>query len=863
MPVEDLHIAGANRSRWAGGAACAPFELEALEPRVLLSASPAAWTRLGIVMASPALDGNSPSSSAITPSEMRSAYGINEVLFGAVQGNGSGETVAVIDAYNYPTALDDLNAFSAQYGLPQMNQTGGPTFERVNQNGDQSGYPSTDPNGPAGTTGKSTWEMEESLDIEWVHAIAPQANIILVEAINPNYLFAAISWARNDSDAVAVSMSWGSSQPMSGEDSDFTTPSGHAGITFVAATGDDGAPGNYPAFSSNVVAVGGTSLYLNGSAYSSESGWSDSGGGISTDEPVPSWQSGLVVSGVSSVSGRAAPDISMDADPGTGVAIYDSWDYPSSPWLEVGGTSLSTPMFAAVMAIVDQGRAVIGLGSLDGATQTLPALYSLAANPTSYAADFHDITTGNNGYAAGPGYDLVTGLGSPVGNSLIYDLADWSTISGKVFQDNNANGVLDAGETGIAGASVYLDANNNDTLETSTPVTLSASGLNVSISTVYPTCVTSNLTVNNAGALVTGLTLTLNVTDSNDSKLTGYLFAPNGQYIELFAGTLAGANLVNTTFSDSASTGISSGSAAYTGTFTPVQALSTFDGLWANGTWTLALAKTSRNATTGTLTSWSLTVTTADDSTTTAGDGSYTLHVPPGTYTVAQVAPTGYVATVPEATVSVAAQGLMPTSFGDFPTVFTAAGAAESYYVRADSAPGYVDISHAAAPLSPPTYVAPLSLLPSLTFDLTGGGENLYVDYSSGSPMPSGGLSLAATGTGDGLTVVGSGLSQSVTLGSSQVSLAGGGAAVTWTGLSSLSLQDCTATFSGTISPPALSVNAGAALSGSGTLIAAVTLVGGALSGPMTIQGNLTSTGGSISPAAGTARRARSLSSAT
>ena len=162
-----------------------------------------------------------------------------------------------------------------------------------------------------------------------------------------------------------------------------------------------------------------------------------------------------------------------------------------------------------------------------------------------------------------------------------------------------------------------------------------------------------------------------------------------------------------------------------------------------------------------------------------------------------------------------------------------------------------MDISHAAAPLSPPTYVAPLSLLPSLTFDLTGGGENLYVDYSSGSPMPSGGLSLAATGTGDGLTVVGSGLSQSVTLGSSQVSLAGGGAAVTWTGLSSLSLQDCTATFSGTISPPALSVNAGAAFSGSGTLIAAVTLVGGALSGPMTIQGNLTSTGGSISPAAG------------
>ena len=220
---------------------------------------------------------------------------------------------------------------------------------------------------------------------------------------------------------------------------------------------------------------------------------------------------------------------------------------------------------------------------------------------------------------------------------------------------------------------MYLDANNNDTLETSTPVTLSASGLNVSISMVYPTCVTFNLTVNNTGALVTGLTLTLNVTDSNDSKLTGYLFAPNGQYIELFAGTLAGANLVNTTFSDSTARESPRAAPPYTRHVHASAGPSTFDGLWANGTWTLAVAKTSRNATTGALTSWSLTVTTADDSTTTAGDGSYTLHVPPGTYTVAQDRDR-LCCDRTRGHRQRGGQGLMPTSFGDFPTVFTAAG---------------------------------------------------------------------------------------------------------------------------------------------------------------------------------------------
>src|SRR5205807_737888 len=105
---------------------------------------------------------------------------------------------------------------------------------------------------------------------------------------------------------------------------------------------------------------------------------------------------------------RASPDVAYDANPNTGFAVYDT--YGQGGWLQVGGTSASAPQWAALIAIADQGRALAGLGSLDGFTQTLPKLYQLPA------ADFHDITSGSNGFAAGPGYDLVTGRGSPVAN---------------------------------------------------------------------------------------------------------------------------------------------------------------------------------------------------------------------------------------------------------------------------------------------------------------------------------------------------------------------------------------------------------------------------------------------------------------
>ncbi|HZW33685.1 MAG TPA: hypothetical protein VFF52_23390, partial [Isosphaeraceae bacterium] len=198
-------------------------------------------------------------------------------------------------------------------------------------------------------------------------------------------------------------------------DSSFQTPTGHQGVTFVAAAGDGGSPGVYPAFSPNVVAVGGTTLSLNSEgSYQGETAWSSSGGGVSSVEPEPAYQQGVQSTGF-----RTIPDVAFDADPSTGVAVYDSYDNTGAgPWETIGGTSLAAPSWAALIAIADQGRTAAGGTTLDGATQTLPALYALPA------ADFHDITSGGNGGSnSGPGYDEATGLGTPRANLLVPDLA--------------------------------------------------------------------------------------------------------------------------------------------------------------------------------------------------------------------------------------------------------------------------------------------------------------------------------------------------------------------------------------------------------------------------------------------------------
>ena len=250
---------------------------------------------------------------------------------------------------------------------------------------------------------------------------------MLVEAssASDSDLLAAVNYAA--AHANVVSMSWGGSE-FSGETAYDSQYFDQAGVAFVASSGDAGAPASWPAASPNVLSVGGTALTLGaGNVWSSEVGWSGSGGGPSAYESQPSYQNGVVTQ---TSSARATPDVAYDASPSTGVAVYDSVPYEGTTygWLEVGGTSAGAPQWSALLAIADQGRALSGQPALNS-TSPQEVMNILYENP----ADFHDITsgtsTGSPHYSAGPGYDYVTGLGSPIANLVVGSLDGTSTAS--------------------------------------------------------------------------------------------------------------------------------------------------------------------------------------------------------------------------------------------------------------------------------------------------------------------------------------------------------------------------------------------------------------------------------------------------
>ncbi len=369
---------------------------------------------------------------AYTPAQVRDAYGISDLAE-----DGTGETIAIVDAYNDPDIFEAVDLFDSQFGDtdsgPTLYDQYGPAasfLTVLNQSGQTTSLPSTDPSG----VGTDNWEIEEELDVEWAHAMAPGAQIVLVEANSQSLpdLMASVATAAAQPGVSVVSMSWGFPEGQSifaadeaNYDSVFNVP----GVTFLASTGDYGVSDpEYPAFSPNVVAVGGTSLNLNAdNSYNSETGWgyySDSmglsigsGGGLSLYEPEPSYQAG-----VQSTGSRTTPDVSMVADPATGAWVADPYNLSAeNPFEVVGGTSLSAPAFAGLVALVNQGRAAAGEATLNSTspTEAQQALYSLPQ------ADYNSITSGSNGYTANSGYNLVTGLGTPVANLLVPDLIDY------------------------------------------------------------------------------------------------------------------------------------------------------------------------------------------------------------------------------------------------------------------------------------------------------------------------------------------------------------------------------------------------------------------------------------------------------
>ncbi|HTW55677.1 MAG TPA: protease pro-enzyme activation domain-containing protein [Thermoplasmata archaeon] len=377
-------------------------------------------------------------SGGLLPCAIEGAYNISSVL--AAGNNGSGLRIAVVDAYSgddpQSQLASDLRTFEEANGL----STSGVSFL----------YPVPYSGSLNTTSTNPEWGLEDSLDIEWARAVAPGASLEMTFSPNSGAgLYEAIDWLVGHDAADVISLSWG--EPEVGVFNAYATPCASAcnastdgtyailgpvlelaaveGISVFAASGDcgaaDGTSGlatNFPASDPYVTGVGGTLLTISNTttgAWFAESGWSGnasgaaspgcqnqggSGGGYST-LPRPYWQVGLP----SSPSGRGVPDVAMDAR--TPVQV----EYLGSP-VAVIGTSVGTPIWAGIAALAD-AYAGGDLGLLG------PSLYRILTSPAEYARDFHDITSGNNGYAAGVGWDPVTGLGTPRVDALLPDLA--------------------------------------------------------------------------------------------------------------------------------------------------------------------------------------------------------------------------------------------------------------------------------------------------------------------------------------------------------------------------------------------------------------------------------------------------------
>ena len=512
----------------------------------------------------PAVANNLP----FTVAQIRDAYGINSIAsFGSKAADGAGQTIAIVDAFNDPTVFTDLESFdqamyakttstqtlAAQYGtassfLNVYNQNGANISLDVGKTG-QDGVPGLDPSG--------SFEGEEAEDVEWAHAIAPAAKIDLIETNTFTSILTGVTEATKLSGVTVVSMSWSIGAEWSDEQADdslFTTPSGHAGITFLAIAGDSGAdPGTfviYPSASPNVVSVGATQLSMNDETYAGETGWDFPAPRVlqanSTASSPPTWTTTVTAAdlgwsknvevsatwvpsarnatydiydtttgtvlgkvpvnqaeapvgiaatnpydsndsqqfqdlGVYHVSNGDSLKVVLDASGATGtiaagyVGIAPAWaggggqsKYELEPSYQstvessgfrmtpdvsfVGsdmstvvmvqggqfvfggdGTSLATPCWAGLIAIANQGRIAAGGTTLNTSstskpnpTQTLQALYDL---PPS---DFHDITSGYNGFSAEPGYDEVTGRGSPIASLVVAGLVDYDLVATKL-----------------------------------------------------------------------------------------------------------------------------------------------------------------------------------------------------------------------------------------------------------------------------------------------------------------------------------------------------------------------------------------------------------------------------------------------
>lgn len=367
-----------------------------------------------------------------TPAQIRTAYNIPDTP------SGKNQVIAIIDPYDYPNAFSDLDFFCNYFLINRPN-----LITNISQ------LTSTPPTGKfnflihpmyTGSIVDTSWDNEKALDLQWSHAAAQDAAIVLVLAASSALgdMFAAAQWAVNTAGATVVSMSFGvddeiakngaNQSPYVYGEAFFSTAKP---AIYIASTGDKGKI-EYPATSQYILAVGGTTLTLNSdNSIATEIGWTGSGGGISDRIILPPYQNANLPSNIITLldGTRGIPDVSIIADAAHGVAVYIN-----GQWYSVGGTSLSAPVWAGIMAMTNEARISNGKpifvsnNPTNIVTNIQSALYNLIQGASGSSATayidgyFSDITAGKNaGFSAVPGYDLVTGIGTPnIANLITY-----------------------------------------------------------------------------------------------------------------------------------------------------------------------------------------------------------------------------------------------------------------------------------------------------------------------------------------------------------------------------------------------------------------------------------------------------------
>jgi len=548
-----------------------------------------------------------------TPAQIRAAYGLPALpasgttpTSAQIAQMGGGQTIYIVDAYDDPNAAAELATFNSKFGLPTCTTTTiapnaalplaaapttGCTFSVVYATG-AGQMTATEPAYDSG------WATEIALDVQWAHATAPYARIILIEAANPgDGSLVAGSQLANSMGPGVVSQSFGGAEVAgltAQYDSNYQAPN----MTYLAAAGDAGTEVEWPSVSAHVLAVGGLSLTYSAGASRTETVWSGTGGGVSAYTPAPPYQQDAVT-GLAKATYRQVSDVSFNADPNTGQYVVVIPQGSTTPeWGAIGGTSLATPQWAGIVAIANAVRAQSKLAPLGDAHA---ALYQIGTSASSYESEFLDITQGSDGTCAtcfaGVGYDLPSGLGSPNVTSLLTSLSSApaavaptvksATVSGKVgtalsFQvtasgaDALAYSVAD-GPPGLSinptsglvtWASPAAGSYSLTAIATDTKTGLAGSGT-ITISIVQPaTPVVAATTI--SGTAYTALNFTVQATDTYPDSFT-LSGAPSGMTVTA-AGVVSWATPLQGTYP------------------VTVNAIDKTDGLTGSGVYTVKIA---------------------------------------------------------------------------------------------------------------------------------------------------------------------------------------------------------------------------------------------------------------------------------